>query len=151
MKLLSMILIAICVSQVVSAKEVFETNLKLNCSNSKKKFIEKIATNPADEEISIEIRKAVFNYDASKPFTIGSTSNIKIKSAGNSFDAVLLKSMKDRVAFSFVEDDGKAGSTIFSQVYELNLNSLEIKKTSILLFDQVNNNATTSVSYCRKN
>ena len=91
------------------------------------------ATNPADEEISIEIRKAVLNYDASKPFTIGSISNIKIKSAGNSFDAVLLKSMKDRVAFSFVEDDGKAGPTIFSQVYELNLNSLEIKNFYITI------------------
>ena len=77
-------------------------------------------------------------------------SNIKIQTASNLREASLLLSTKQRVAFSYVDGSEKEGSPTFAQIYELDIETMEIKKTTVSLFNQSNNKIISSVSYCKK-
>jgi hypothetical protein len=77
-------------------------------------------------------------------------SNIKIQTTSNLREASLLLSTKQRVAFSYVDGSEKEGAPTFAQIYELDIETLEIKKTSVSLFNQSNNKIISSVSYCKK-
>lgn len=150
LKLLTAILVAMGLAQAVTAKEVYDTNLKLKCSSDKRRLLGKDSNDVSAEEISVEIKKIDWNKDASKPPSWGSMSNIKIKTNGNLHEASLLLSTKQRVAFSYVGDALKDGDSAFAQIYELDIEVMEIKKTSVSLFNQTNNKITSSISYCKK-
>jgi hypothetical protein len=146
-RILATLLISIGLAQVVLAKEVHNTNLKVKCFNNKKGLVSKDAL---AEDISIEIKRIDWNKDASKPPSWGSMSNIKIQTSINLYEASLLLSTKQRVAFSYVEGTEKEGAPTFAQIYELDIEAMEIKKTSVSLFNQSNNKIISSVSYCKK-
>jgi hypothetical protein len=149
-KLLSTLFILLCLTQVAIAKEVHDTNLKLKCSTDKKRLAGRESKDASVEEISIEIKKIDWNKDVSKPPNVGSMSNIKIQTASNLREASLLLSTKQRVAFSYVDGSEKEGSPTFAQIYELDIETMEIKKTTVSLFNQSNNKIISSVSYCKK-
>lgn len=134
-------------TQVVFAKEVYDTNIKIKCTTDKKKVADKDAFG---EEVSIDIKKIDWNKDASKPPSWGSMSNIKIKTDGNLYEASLLLSTKQRVAFSYVGGSEKDGESASAQIYELDMAAMEMKRTSVSLFNQTNNKITAGVSYCKK-
>ncbi len=134
-------------TQVVFAKEVYDINIKIKCTKDKKKGADKEAFS---EEVSIEIKKIDWNKDASKPPSWGSMSNIKIKSDGNLYEASLLLSTKQRVAFSYVGGFEMDGESASAQIYELDMAAMEMKRTSVSLFNQTNNKITAGVSYCKK-
>ena len=150
LKILAIVLVTVSLTQVVTAKEVYNTNLKLKCAVDKKKFISKDSKETSFEEISIEIKKIDWNKDASKPPNWGSMSNIKIQNNGNLHEASLLLSTKQRVAFSYVDGSEKEGAQTLAQIYELDIEAMEIKKTSVSLFNQSNNKIISSVSFCKK-
>ena len=149
-KLLTLLILLMCFTQVAIAKEVHDTNLKLKCSTDKKRLTGKESKDVSVEEISIEIRKIDWNKDANKPPNLGSMSNIKIQTTSNLREASLLLSTKQRVAFSYVDGSEKEGAPTFAQIYELDIEAMEIKKTSVALFNQSNNKIISSVSYCKK-
>ena len=150
LKILAIVLVTVSLTQVATAKEVYNTNLKLKCANDKKKLISKDSKEASIEDISIEIKKIDWNKDASKTPNWGSMSNIKIQNDGNLYEASLLLSTKQRVAFSYVDGSEKEGAPTFAQIYELDIAAMEIKKTSVSLFNQSNNKIISSVSYCKK-
>ena len=96
------------------------------------------------------IRKIDWNKDTNKPPNLGSMSNIKIQTTSNLREASLLLSTKQRVAFSYVDGSEKEGAPTFAQIYELDIETMEIKKTSVSLFNQSNNKIISSVSFCKK-
>ena len=149
-KFLIVIFCATGLFQVAIAKEVYDTNLKLKCSADKKKLLGIESKDITSEEISIEIKKIDWNKDAAKPPSWGSMSNIKIKTDGNMTEASLLLSTKQHVAFSYVSNRQKDGESSFALIYELDVNALEIKKTSVALFNQAGNKIVTGVIYCKK-
>jgi hypothetical protein len=136
--------------QVAIAKEVYDTNLKLKCSADKKKLLNMDSKDMTAENISIEIKRIDWNKDAAKPPSWGSISNIKIKTDGNINEASLLLSTKQHVAFSYVSNRQKDGESPFALIYELDMNAMEIKKTSVALFNQASNKIVTGVSYCKR-
>lgn len=146
-KFLTSLIVSLIFTQVVFAKEVYDTNIKIKCTTDKKKLADKDAFG---EEVSIEIKKIDWNKDASKPPSWGSMSNIKIKTDGNSHEASLLLSTKQRVAFSYVGGTEKEGDSASAQIYELDIAAMEMKRTSVSLFNQTNNKITAGVSYCKK-
>jgi hypothetical protein len=150
LKFLITIFVAAGLSQVAVAKEVYDTNLKLKCSADKKKLLGIEPKDMTAEDISIEIKKIDLNKDAAKPPSWGSMSNIKIKTDGNINEASLLLSTKYHLAFSYVSNLQKEGEPAFALIYELDMNSMEIKKTSVALFNQASNKIATGVSYCKK-
>ena len=149
-KLLSTLFFLLCLTPVAIAKEVHDTNLKLKCSTDKKRLASRESKDASAEEISIEIKKIDWNKDANKPPNLGSMSNIKIQTTSNLREASLLLSTKQRVAFSYVDGSEKEGAPTFAQIYELDIETLEIKITSVSLFNQSNNKIISSVSYCKK-
>jgi hypothetical protein len=149
LKFLLLICGAIGLSPFALSKEVHDTNLKLSCVADEKNFLSIGAKEVNPEEISIEIKKIDWNKDPARPPSWGSMSNIKIKTDGNAREASLLLSTKQHLAFSYVYNQNKEKELAFAVIYELDLNSLEIKKTSVALFNK-NNNITTGVSYCKK-
>lgn len=148
-KMIAVGLLTIGLSQVAGAKEVYETNLKIKCSGDRG-VLGKVLKNLDYEEISIEIKKIDWNKDASKPPMWGSMQNIKVKKGENSQEASLLLSTKQHIAFSYVENSTKDVGATFAHIYELDVQVMEIKKTSVSLFNQANNNITSSISYCKK-
>jgi hypothetical protein len=148
-KFLTTILLAIGLVQVAGAKEVYDTNLKLKCS-ADKQVLGKEAKGFDHEEISIEITKIDWNKDASKPPNWGSMQNIKIQKGEKSQEASLLLSTRQRIAFSYVENSTKELGATFAQIYELDMDVMEIKKTSVSLFNQASNKISSSISYCKK-
>jgi hypothetical protein len=76
--------------------------------------------------------------------------NIKIKKGEDSQEASLLLSTKQRIAFSYVESPSKEIGATLAQIYELDMDVMEIKKTSVSLFNQASNKIVTSISYCKK-
>lgn len=142
-------LLVIGLAQVVEAKEVYDTNLKIKCS-ADKRVLGRDSKDFDFEEISIEIKKIDWNKDASKPPIWGSMQNIKIKKGENSQEASLLLSTKQHIAFSYVENSTKDVGATFAQIYELDVQTMEIKKTSVSLFNQASNKITSSISYCKK-
>lgn len=149
-KFLSALIILLGLTQVCSAKEVYDTNLKIKCSSDRKKATGKDAEVAYAEEISIEIKKIDWNKDVSKPPNWGSMSNIKIKTDAKVYEASLLLSTKQRVAFSYVAGLEREGEPAIAQIYEFDVDAMELKKTSVSLFNQASNKITTSVTYCKK-
>lgn len=150
LKFLIAIFVAAGFFQVAVAKEVYDTNLKLKCYADKKKLLSAEPKDMTAEDISIEIKKIDWNKDAAKPPIWGSMSNIDIKTDGNTNEASLLLSTKQHVAFSYVSNRQKEGESPFALIYELDLNTIEIKKTSVALFNQAGNKIATRMSYCKK-
>lgn len=150
LKFLSTLFFLLGLMQVASAKEVYDTSLKIKCSSDKQKLAGKDANDASGEDISIEIKKIDWNKDPAKPPSWGSMSNIKIKTDGNLNEASLLLSTKQHVAFSYVSNRQKEVESPFALIYELDMNALEIKKTSVALFNQASNKIVTGVSYCKK-
>jgi hypothetical protein len=149
LKFLTAMLLSIGLAQVAAAKEVYDTNLRLKC-HTEKKVLGKDSKDVDFEEVSIEIKKIDWNKDVSKPPNWGSMQNIKIKKGEDSQEASLLLSTKQRIAFSYVESPSKEIGATLAQIYELDMDVMEIKKTSVSLFNQASNKIVTSISYCKK-
>lgn len=135
----------------VYAKEVFDTNLKITCSLKNKTTTETSGKNKYEEELEIEVKKIDWNKDASKPPAWGSMSNIKIKLDEKKYEASLLLSTKENIAFSYVNyaNESDADSSV-AHLYELNLKKLELKKTSISLFSNSMNSIKNTILICKK-
>lgn len=149
LKFFTTLIFILGLSQMAISKEVYDANLKIKCFD-KIKNTDKDAQVSIWEEISIEIKKIDWNKDASKPPSWGSMTNIKIKADGSLSEASLLLSTKKHLAFSYVADSQKEGVPAFAKIYELDLAAMEMKKTSVALFNQGNNKSITGVSYCEK-
>ena len=132
------------------AKEIEEINLKILCAADKLTPINKNSRDINAKEIAVEVKKIDWNKDPSKPPSWGSVSTIKISSDGNVYDAMLLTSKKDYIAFSFVTGNDKDRDQNLAYIFELNLNTMEIKETSLLLFSQTNNKITSNVLFCKR-
>ncbi len=116
LKFFATLIASLVMTHVAIAKEVYDTNLKIKCSSSIKKPLEKNAKEPLSEEISIDVKRVDWNKDASKPPNWGSISNIKIKSNGNLYEASLMLSAKQRMAFSYFEGSEKEDEASFAQI-----------------------------------
>ncbi len=129
------------------AKDVVNTKLQLSCTVSGI-YPDGVKAKPgAKEEIGIEISRLNFNADTpSKPPAWGSMSNIKIISNGKKFEASLLQSTKETVAFSFANEiDPK--QTV-SLTYEIWLDTLRVKRTVMTLFSTEGNSIQSSEGIC---
>jgi hypothetical protein len=119
-----------------AAKDVVDTNVVLSCAVSGLYADGTRIKTSGVEEISIEIKKINWNAnEPSKPPAMGSMSNIKVKSGNKLHEASLLKSTKNRVAFSFAIDteiDKTPQTLLFT--YEISLETLKIRRTVLTLF-----------------
>ncbi len=128
-----------------NSKEVFDTNVNLECYANKKFTIENFVSS-----FLIEVKKIDWNKDSSDPPKWGSSQNIKVKNNGQSNDASLLLSRKKQIAFSFAESYDVESSNTTLYIFELDLDKLEMKKTSISIFSSNNNRINNSILYCKK-
>ena len=128
-----------------NSKEVFDINLKIECYANKKFTVENFVGS-----FLIEIKKIDFNKDPSSPPKWGSKQSIKIENSGQSNEASLLLSRKKQIAFSFAESNDVESSNTTLYIFELDLDKLEMKKTSISIFSSVTNRISNSILYCKK-
>jgi hypothetical protein len=149
LQLVSFLFVLIGLNQATYSAEVYDTNIKVKCSATKNNFAAKKVKDFSSEEIFIEIKKIDWNKDSSKPPLVGSMSNIKIKIDAHLYEASLLLSTKKHLAFSFVSSSKEVVDATLAHIYELDMEILELKKTSVSLFNQ-SNKILTSVSYCKK-
>lgn len=118
----------------VNSKEVIDTKIILDCYANKKFALENFISN-----FSIEIKKIDWNKDSSSPPKWGSMTNIKIKNKGSTDEASLLLSRKNQVAFSYADNNDSEKSITSLNIFELDIDKLEMKKTSITIFDNKDN------------
>ena len=128
-----------------NSKEVFDTNLNLECYANKNFTVENFVSS-----FLIEVKKIDWNKDPSSPPKWGSSQNIKVKNSGQSNDASLLLSRKKQIAFSFAESNDVESSNTTLYIFELDLDKLEMKKTSISIFSRQNNRINNSILHCKK-
>ena len=129
----------------VNAKEVVDTNITVDCYANKKFILENFISS-----FVIEIKKIDFNKDSSGPPKWGNMQSIKIKSSGQSNDAALLLSRKTQIAFSYAESNEVQSNNTVLYIFELDIEKLEMKKTSISIFSNQNNRINNSMLYCKK-
>ena len=133
-----------------AAKEVVDTKVKLSCSVSGVYADGSAIKTSGVEDISVDIRRINWNKDEpSKPPAWGSVTNIKVTSNGKPYEASLLRSTRDQVAFSFASDttvDRIEKTLAFT--YELTLSKPKLKRTTMSLFSVGSNSISTSEGDC---
>lgn len=118
--------LATTISLPAGAIDGVNTNIKLTCNVAGLYADGVRIQGSGSEEISIDIRRIAAN---------NASSDIRVSSNGRSYEAALLKSTGDRVAFAFANDalvDG-IGQTL-ALTYEIRLDRLRLKRTSMSLF-----------------
>ncbi len=139
-------------SPVWAAKDVVDTKVNLSCSVSGVYADGTKIKTSGVEEISIEVKRINWNEkEPGKAPAWGSMSNIKLKSGGKSYDASLLKSTKDQIAFSFASeaDIDKTPQTL-SFTYEISLDKLKLRRTVMTLFSTGANSVLSSEGDCTR-
>ena len=139
-------------SPIWAAKDVVDTKANLSCSVSGVYADGSKIKTSGVEEISIEVKRINFSKDdPSSPPKWGSMSNIKLKSGGKSYDASLLKSTKDQIAFGFASeaDIDKTPQTL-AFTYEISLDKLKLRRTVMTLFSTGANSVLSSEGDCTK-
>ncbi len=132
--------LATTISFPVAAIDGVTTNLKLTCNVTGLYADGGRIQGSGAEEISIDIRRIAAN---------NASSDIRITSNGRSYEAALLKSGSDRVAFAFANDalvDG-IGQTL-ALTYEIRLDRLRLKRTSMSLFSSQGSATQTAEGNC---
>ena len=137
---------------IYAAKDVVDTKVSLSCSVSGVYADGAKIKTSGVEEISIEIKRINWNEkEPAKPPAWGSMSNIKLKSGGKSYEASLLNSTKDRVAFSFAsEADIDRTPQTLSLTYEIYLDKLKLRRTVMTLFSTGANSVSSSEGDCTR-
>lgn len=124
--LIAGVMLATTSSLPATAIDGVTTNIKLTCNVAGLYADGARIQGSGSEEISIDIRRVAANNVA---------SDIRVTSNGRSYEAALLKSSSDRLAFAFANDalvDG-VGQTL-ALTYEVRLDRLRLKRTSMTLF-----------------
>lgn len=138
--------------QSYSKESVVDTKVKLSCSISGWFPDGTRVKGSGAEEISIEIQRINWNKDTpAKPPAWGSMTNIKVKSNSKDYEASLLRSNKEQVAFSFSTDakfDGVDQTLLL--VYEIRLDKLKLKRTVMTLFSNGNDVTQSNEGSCSK-
>ena len=140
------------VSPTWAVKDVVDVKVNLSCSVSGVYADGAKIKTSGVEEISIDVKRINWNEkEPSKTPAWGSMSTIKLKSGGKSYDASLLKSTKDRVAFGFSSeaDIDKTPQTL-SFTYEISLDKLKLRRTVMTLFSTGANSVSSSEGDCTK-
>ena len=108
-----------------SAEDFVDTNIKLSCAASGFYADGSRIRKATSEDISVEIRRINWNdKEPAKPPAWGSITNIKVQSNGKTYDGSLLRSSKDKIAFSFANDVTRHGVALtLALIYEIRLNS----------------------------
>ena len=123
------------------AKEMAAQSLKLTCNVSGLYADGARISGSGAEEVGIDIRRTADPY---RP-----TVDIRITSNGRIYEASLLHSTRDRVAFAFASDgqiDGVAQT--LSLTYEIRLDSLRLKRTLMTLFSSQGNALQSAEGNC---
>lgn len=136
-RLLAFVCLSIAVLFPVHAAEVADTSIRLVCAVSGSYADGSRIRTSGVEEISIEIKR------------VNAVSNIRIKSNQKLYEASLLRSMKDQVAFGFAGDTSIDKQTL-SFIYEISLDKLKLRRTVIPLFSTGNTVPQSFESECSR-
>lgn len=132
--------LGMCASLAASAVDGVNTNVKLTCNVAGLYADGARVQGSGSEEISIDIRRVAPG---------NATSDIRITSNGRVYEAALLKSTAQQVAFSFANDalvDG-IGQTL-ALTYEIRLDRLRLKRTAMTLFSGQGNTTQSAEGNC---
>jgi hypothetical protein len=128
------------------AKDTNEINDKFSCGLGNGKS----GANNSLEEIIIDVRRINFAKEPNQKPNWGSVSNTKVKVGSITHEATVVLNQKGRVVLSYVLLPDDKNRVPVAKVYEINLEKMRLKKTSLSLFDEGTQNVSSVDMSCTR-
>lgn len=128
------------------SKETNEISDKFLCGVGN----EKINVKNYSEEIIIDVRKINFAKEPNQKPNWGSVSNTKVRIGSATYEATVLLNQKGRVVLSYVLLLDDKNRVPMVKLYEINLEKMRLKKTSLSLFDEGTHNVNSIDMSCSR-